>query len=90
MLEEAHEHDLMMELARYPEVLEKAARDYAPHQVAYYVRDLATAFHTYYNAHPFISSEEDLRNARLALIDAVRVVIANGLTLLGVSAPETM
>ena len=90
LLEEAHEHDLMMELARYPEVLEKAARDYAPHQVAYYVRDLATAFHTYYNAHPFISSEEHLRNARLALIDAVRVVIANGLTLLGVSAPETM
>lgn len=90
LLEQQHEHDLMMELARYPEVLEKAARDYAPHQVTYYLRSLATAFHTYYNAHPFISSQHNVRNARLALIDAVRVVIANGLLLLGVDAPETM
>jgi arginyl-tRNA synthetase len=90
LLTEQHEQDLMMELGRYPEVVEKAARDYAPHQIAYYVRDLATAFHTYYNAHPFISSEEPVRNARLALIDAVRIVIANGLDILGVDAPETM
>jgi len=80
----------MTELARYPEVLERAARDYAPHQLAYYLRDLANAFHTYYNAHPFISAEEDMRHARLVLIDAVRQVIANGLGLLGVSAPERM
>jgi len=90
LLVEPHEIELMTELARYPEVLARAARDYAPHQLAYYLRDLANAFHTYYNAHPFISAEEDMRHARLILIDAVRQVIANGLGLLGVSAPERM
>ncbi len=90
LLDEQHELDLMMELARYPELVEKAAKAYAPHQIAYYLRDLATAFHTYYNAHPFISSEESVRNARLALIDAVRIVIANGLLILGVDAPQKM
>ena len=90
LLVEPHEIELMTELARYPEVLERAARDYAPHQLAYYLRDLANAFHTYYNAHPFISAQADMRHARLALIDAVRQVIANGLWLLGVSAPERM
>jgi arginyl-tRNA synthetase len=90
LLVENHEIELMTELAKYPEVLARAARDYAPHQVAYYLRDLANAFHTYYNAHPFISAQEDKRHARLVLIDAVRQVIANGLTLLGVSAPERM
>ena len=90
LLVEAHEIELMTELARYPEVLLRAARDYAPHQLAYYLRDLANAFHTYYNAHPFISAEEGMRHARLVLIDAVRQVIANGLNLLGVNAPERM
>ncbi len=90
LLVEAHETELMTQLARYPEVLARAARDYAPHLLAYYLRDLANAFHTYYNAHPFISTEEDIRHARLVLIDAVRQVIANGLGLLGVSAPERM
>ena len=90
LLVESHETELMTELARYPEVLARAARDYAPHQLAYYLRDLANAFHTYYNAHPFISAEDSMRDARLALIDAVRQVIANGLGLLGVSAPERM
>ncbi len=90
LLEEQHEIDLLTELARYPEVLARAARDYAPHLLAYYLRDLAHAFHTYYNAHPFISAEASMRHARLALIDAVRQVIANGLGLLGVSAPEKM
>ena len=90
LLSEDHEIELMISLAKYPEVLVRAARDYAPHQLAYYLRDLANAFHTYYNAHPFISSEENVRNARLALIAAVRQVIANGLSLLGVNAPERM
>jgi len=90
LLVEAHEIELMTELARYPEVLTRAARDYAPHLLAYYLRDLANAFHTYYNAHPFISAEDNIRHARLVLIDAVRQVIANGLGLLGVSAPERM
>lgn len=90
LLNEDHEIELMTSLAKYPEVLLRAARDYAPHQLAYYLRELANAFHTYYNAHPFISSEENVRNARLALIAAVRQVIANGLNLLGVNAPDKM
>lgn len=90
LLVESHELELMTALSKYPEVVQRAARDFAPHQVAYYLRDLANAFHTYYNAHPFISAEQSVRDARLKLIDAVRQVIANGLTMLGVSAPESM
>lgn len=90
LLVEPHELELMTVLSKYPEVVQRAARDFAPHQVAYYLRDLANAFHTYYNAHPFISAEQSVRDARLMLIDAVRQVITNGLTMLGVSAPESM
>ena len=90
LLEEDREQELMQSLSKYPEVIESAAKSLEPHQVAYYLRDLATAFHTYYNAHPFLSSENEMRLARLGLIDATRQVIANGLDLLGVSAPEKM
>ncbi|MEJ2176785.1 MAG: arginine--tRNA ligase, partial [Gammaproteobacteria bacterium] len=90
LLEEDREQELMQSLSKYPEVIESAARSLEPHQVAYYLRDLATAFHTYYNAHPFLASENEMRLARLGLIDATRQVIANGLDLLGVSAPEKM
>ena len=90
LLVETHEIALMTALSKYPEVVQRAARDFAPHQVAYYLRDLANAFHTYYNAHPFISAEQNTRDARLTLVDAVRQVIANGLSMLGVSAPESM
>ena len=90
LLGEARELDLMRELSRFPEVVESAARGFEPHQVAYYLRELATNFHGYYNAHPFIASEPALRDARLALIDAARQVFANGLELLGVSAPDSM
>ena len=90
LLTETQELELLQTLSRFPEVIELAATSYEPHQIAYYLRDLANAFHTYYNAHPFLSSEEDLRTARLGLIDATRVVIANGLNILGVSAPESM
>ncbi len=89
-LVEDHEQALMMLLARYPETIESAAMSHEPHQVAYFLRDLANALHTYYNAHPFIVDDEALRNARLTLILATRQVIHNGLALLGVSAPETM
>jgi len=89
-LGEDHEQALMATLSRYPEVIEIAALAHEPHQVAYYLRELATDFHTYYNAHPFLVDDPSLRDARLALIDAVRQVLANGLTLLGVSAPEVM
>ena len=90
LLTEPREADLLQKLSRYPEVVESAARAYEPHQVAYYLRDLANDFHTYYNAHPFIAAEADLRLARLSLIDATRQVIANALDLVGVTAPERM
>ncbi len=90
LLVEPREQDLVRDLSRFPEVVESAARAFEPHQVAYYLRELAQAFHTYYNAHPFIASDAALRDARLVLIDAARQVFANGLELLGVSAPESM
>ena len=89
-LQESHEQALMLALSRYPEVLENAALNHEPHQLAHFLRDLANDFHTYYNAHMFIVDDVALRNARLNLIIATRHVLHNGLTLLGVSAPETM
>ena len=62
----------------------------APQHLVHFLRDLANDFHTYYNAHAFIVDDAALRNARLYLISATRVVIANGLAILGVSAPEKM
>jgi arginyl-tRNA synthetase len=90
LLIENQELDLLRSLSRYPEVVAQAARNYEPHQVAYFTRELANAFHAYYNAHPFIATEEHLRLARLSLIDATRQVIANALRLLGVSALQSM
>ena len=90
LLVEHKEASLIRMLDRFPEVVAAAASAFEPHQVAYYLRELATAFHTYYNAHPFLSSEDNIRLARLGLIDAIRQVIANGLDLLGVSAPNNM
>jgi arginyl-tRNA synthetase len=90
LLVEPQEEDLLKLLSRFPEVVELSAITYEPHQLAYYLRDLANAFHTYYNAHPFLSSAQDLRIARLGLIDSTRIVIRNGLDMLGVSAPVSM
>jgi arginyl-tRNA synthetase len=89
-LEEPHEKLLLEELTRYPEIVDMAARSYEPHLVAHYLRDLASAFHAYYNAHAFLVEDIELRNARLVLILATKQVLANGLKLLGVSAPEEM
>jgi len=89
-LGESHEQELMARLARYPEVVEAAALAHEPHQLAHYLREVAYDFHTYYNSHTFLAEEADLRDARLILIAATRQVIANGLALLGVSAPESM
>ena len=89
-LTEDHEQALLRDLARYPEVVETAALSEEPHQVANYLRDLANGLHTYYNAHQFLVPDAALRDARIKLILAVRVVLRNGLGLLGVSAPETM
>lgn len=85
-----HEDQLMMLLARYPEVVESAAEQLEPQLLAQYLRDLANGLHTYYTAHQFLVDESGLRDARLNLIAAVRRVIGNGLQLLGVSAPEVM
>ena len=89
-LDNEHEATLLTELARYPEMVEAAAQNLEPHLIAQYLRDLANALHTYYHAHQFIVDDAALRDARLALIVGARQVLANGLDLLGVSAPETM
>jgi arginyl-tRNA synthetase len=89
-LTDGHEQAVLQALTRYPEVLEQAAANRAPHALVHYLRELANAFHTYYNAQVFIVEDASLRNARLALVLGVQQVVRNGLTLLGVSAPETM
>ena len=89
-LSEPQEAALMRSLSRYPEVIELAASNRAPQHLVHYLRDLANDFHSYYNAHQFIVDESGLRDARLALITAARTVIANGLAILGVSAPDSM
>ena len=86
----SHEQAVLTTLARYPEALEQAAINRAPHTLVHYLRELANALHTYYNAEQFIVSDSKLRNARLALVLGVQQVLRNGLTLLGVSAPESM
>ncbi|MCX7107119.1 MAG: arginine--tRNA ligase [Methylococcales bacterium] len=87
---EEHETSLLGTLARYPEVIERAALQYEPHQVVLYLRDLAHEFHTYYNAHQFLVEDACIRDARLNLVCAVRQVLANGLGLLNINAPESM
>ncbi|WP_336368383.1 arginine--tRNA ligase [Marinobacter sp. C2H3] len=84
------EKELANQLAKYPELVANAASQREPHHVAYYLRELAGQFHTYYNAHKVLVDDTDLRDARLSLYLAVRQVLANGLDLLGVSAPEEM
>ena len=90
LLEEPQEQALMTTLSRYPEVIDLAASNLAPQHLVHYLRDLANDFHTYYNAHVFIVGEDALRDARLTLCAATRQVIANGLGILGVSAPDSM
>jgi arginyl-tRNA synthetase len=89
-LGESHESALMKSLGRYPEIVALAAANRAPQSLVHYLRELAYEFHTYYNAHTFLVPDDELRNARLALITAVQIVIRNGLDLLGVSAPDSM
>ncbi|UZE95735.1 arginine--tRNA ligase [Alkalimarinus alittae] len=85
-----HERDLASKLSKYPEMLNNAAINLEPHTLTHYLKELAADFHTYYNAHKMLVEDEKLRDARIALGLAVRQVIANGLKLLGVSAPEEM
>ncbi len=90
LLSTPHESALMRRITQFPELLASAAAELEPHQIAHYLRDLAGDFHAYYNAHVFLVEDAALRNARLNLVAAARQVIANGLQLLGVSAPESM
>jgi len=89
-LTEEHETSLIGTLIRYPEVLERAALQYEPHQLILYLRELANEFHTYYNAHQFLVEDANLRDARLNLICAVKQILANGLGLLNINTPESM
>jgi arginyl-tRNA synthetase len=90
LLRGEREMGLAARLAEYPEVLAAATHELAPHAVAFYLRDLAGEFHSYYNAERILVEDEALRVARLALCAAVRQTLANGLSLIGVSAPEKM
>ena len=89
-LDTEHEQALMTELSRYPEMVEAAAANLEPHLLAAWLRELAQAFHTYYNSYQFLVDDDDLRDARLVLVTATRQVLRNGLDLLGLSAPEKM
>jgi arginyl-tRNA synthetase len=81
---------LMLLLAKYPEMLSAAAADYAPHDVTFYLRELAACYHSYYDAERILVADESIKLARLALVAAVAQVLHNGLAVLGVSAPEKM
>ncbi len=81
---------LMLQLAKYPEMLSAAARDFAPHDVAFYLRELASSYHSYYDAERILVDDEATKLARLALVAATSQVLRNGLSILGVSAPEKM
>jgi len=81
---------LMLMLSRYPEMLTAAAQDFAPHDVTFYLRELAASYHSYYDAERILVEDEALKRARLALVAATAQVLHNGLAVLGVSAPEKM
>jgi arginyl-tRNA synthetase len=84
------ESALMRELARFPDVLMRAADEFAPHDLAFYLRDVAAALHTYYSAERFLVDDAALARARMALLTATRQVLRNGFAVLGISAPESM
>jgi arginyl-tRNA synthetase len=85
-----YEVALLRRIADFPEELASAARDLAPHQVTFYLKDLAQEFHSYYNAERFLVDDGAVRAARLALVVATGLVLKNGLAVLGISAPEQM
>ena len=89
-LTEPQEMKLLMTLSKYPDVIEKAAISLEPHQLAYYLKELANDFHSYYNVNQFLVKDNVIRNAHLTLIKATKQVIKNGLQQLGVNSPEAM
>jgi arginyl-tRNA synthetase len=90
ILDSEYETALLQRMIDYPQVIETAAEDLAPHLVAFYLKELAADFHSYYNASRFLVEDEKVKLARLALIASVAQTIKNGLALLGVSAPDKM
>jgi arginyl-tRNA synthetase len=89
-LQSLQAHALMLALAKYPEMLTSAATDFAPHDVTFYLRDLASLYHSYYDAERILVDDEAVKQARLALVAATAQVLRNGLKVLGVSAPQKM
>jgi len=90
LLQDDNEQQLAAKLAAFPEQIQIAADNFEPHQITYYLRELATLFHRYYNSSNFLDAEPAVRNARLVMVAACRQVLLNGLTLIGVQAPEKM
>ena len=90
VLQDAKELALLNKLAAYPELLERAAKELAPHQLSFYLRELAAEFHAYYNSTRVLIDDAKIKTARLLLLKAVRQVLVNALGILGVSAPEQM
>jgi len=90
LLVEPQERDILTALSRYPDMITNAAINYEPHLLTNYLRDLATDFHSYYNAHQFIVEDKNLRDARLSLVSAVKQILINGFNLLGITAPTSM
>jgi arginyl-tRNA synthetase len=90
VLDSDYEKVLLQKMIDFPTVIETAANDLAPHQIAVYLKDFAADFHSYYNASRFLVDDERVKLARLALIAAIAQVLRNGLSLLGVTAPEQM
>jgi arginyl-tRNA synthetase len=89
-LDTAPAQTLMLQLARYPAMLTSAAQDFAPHDVTFYLRELAAAYHSYYDAERILVDDVAVKRARLALVAATAQVLHNGLAVLGVSAPLSM
>ena len=90
VLESPAAQALMLQLARYPEVLAAAAADFAPHDITFYLRELAATYHSYYDSERILVDDEKIKAARLALVAACAQVLHNGLAVLGVSAPDKM
>jgi arginyl-tRNA synthetase len=90
LLTHEREAALCQRLAEFPELIKNAARDYAPHALAFYLKDLAADFHSWYNAERVLVDDLAIRHARLALALATRQVLRSGLAILGVSQPESM
>ena len=89
-LDSPYELALAAKLREFPEVVEAAARDLAPHMIAFYLKDLAAAFHSYYNAERMLVEDAALKDARVALASAVRQTLRNGMGIIGVSCPQSM